>query len=473
MLNNSVGNVVYRFLRDISEFNKINGLSFRYLMNFNYDYIPRVRCGKLVIIPRSFKIKIKDFSKDNFENMKTLKRVVVEYKKIFNMPSILYVTEHDNRMLINLNNEYHLNELYLILKSSQNKEILLQEFEGNIEKNWAEYNFEFVVPLIRNKKYFNTKNKKETLNDLINTKSTINNFSTDTVKEREKRLRFPGSNWIYIKLYNNEKRTNELLGNEIYQFINNLKSEEIIKKYFFIRYKDDGEYIRLRLEIKNMDYLGEAFRKLNEWFNYLYDIKLIKNVIIDSYDKEIERYGGVSAIKAAEEFFEMDSNNILKYINLIENKDIEFTEFNFAVCNIISIMDNIGLDYNNQLEIFNYIIPRNKLREKFLADRDNLIKISNSDNDWKGLKDIEDGELIYPLISDLGKAANKYFKVIDDIDDKGMLKNYKMEIMLSLFHMHCNRLFGADRDKEEIAHSLVRHSLYALKYHKSMGIRNE
>ena len=40
-------------------------------------------------------------------------------------------------------------------------------------------------------------------------------------------------------------------------------------------------------------------------------------------------------------------------------------------------------------------------------------------------------------------------------------------IILSVIHLHCNRLFGTDREKEREIISFVRHTLYALKYFKN------
>lgn len=61
------------------------------------------------------------------------------------------------------------------------------------------------------------------------------------------------------------------------------------------------------------------------------------------------------------------------------------------------------------------------------------------------------------------------------LDDEDELWNDKESIILSIIHMHCNRILG-DRNKERIIMATVRHVLYSLEFIKKnqhIGYKNE
>lgn len=72
----------------------------------------------------------------------------------------------------------------------------------------------------------------------------------------------PGSEWIYFKLYTGTKTADAILKNELYVYVNEMLSNDIADKWFFIRYTDPDFHIRLRLHLKeprNYSYIFNRF----------------------------------------------------------------------------------------------------------------------------------------------------------------------------------------------------------------------
>lgn len=459
MLNNSSGNDVYRFLRDIGFMERSNALDFKMFLEgeLSLKFIPRIKYGNLVIIPTTFRL--------DYNNIKSIKKLEVfsEYLfrefLFFGFQKICYLADGDNRILLNLENNFHLKYLWSELKKRKSM-MVLQEFEGDIHKHWSEHNYEFVLPLSLNKECFEKIPIINKIDDAIFRDNPLNEENSNVQK-----LFLPGSEWLYIKIYYNDRRVDELLGENIYSFILDLKSKNLINKYFYIQYADQEKHIRLRLKIISEDKVHLVLKELKRYQEYLMQESLAKTFMVDSYDREIQRYGGES-IEIAESLFEVDSSNILTYLNLIERNEITFDKELFACCSIIAIMEGAGIKYEKQLELFDKLVEKNLYRESFKEMRHNLLKFLNSSEDWEVFRKNEELSKIYLMLNNIEQISQKYFNVLEKLNNEKKLKNKRIDILLSLFHMHCNRLFGIDKEKEREVHALVRHTLYALKYFK-------
>lgn len=71
------------------------------------------------------------------------------------------------------------------------------------------------------------------------------------------------------------------------------------------------------------------------------------------------------------------------------------------------------------------------------------------------------------LFTSRTKILSQYGKLLQE--QSNILWNNIFDIVASLLHMHFNRLYGVDRDKEKEGLALARHSIYALlQYEKYM-----
>lgn len=75
-----------------------------------------------------------------------------------------------------------------------------------------------------------------------------------------------------------------------------------------------------------------------------------------------------------------------------------------------------------------------------------------------------DNSNLYELLAARKKQIKLYKEKIDDIEIQGKLFNVRENIILSVIHLHCNRLIGIDRVYEKKLNTLARHTLKALSY---------
>jgi thiopeptide-type bacteriocin biosynthesis protein len=113
----------------------------------------------------------------------------------------------------------------------------------------------------------------------------------------------PGSEWIYLKLYGGPVSVERAL----------LRASRVlrehagqIEKWFFIRYGDPEWHIRLRVRSRRDD--REQVRAcLEAEMRRLVSAQLLWRVQVDTYIREVERYGGREGILLAEDIFAADS----------------------------------------------------------------------------------------------------------------------------------------------------------------------
>ncbi len=121
-------------------------------------------------------------------------------------------------------------------------------------------------------------------------------------------LRAPGSDWTYLKLYIAGERASFFLEREILPLFRSVRAAA--DDAYFIRYADPEPHVRLRLRARAGERETVLLRCLdlaNRWV----ESGLLARVALDTYDREVERYGGVACIALAERCFSEDSALVL------------------------------------------------------------------------------------------------------------------------------------------------------------------
>ncbi|MGE0078311.1 MAG: thiopeptide-type bacteriocin biosynthesis protein [Bacteroidales bacterium] len=127
----------------------------------------------------------------------------------------------------------------------------------------------------------------------------------------------PGQNWLYFKIYCGFNTSDEIISKILYPFSNRLIDNRIAKKWFFIRYADPHSHIRFRIKLHNGNNNGLVINEFSNIVKPYFDEEFIWNVKIDTYNREIERYGK-DTIDLCEDLFMHDSNAIAQSIPFLE-----------------------------------------------------------------------------------------------------------------------------------------------------------
>lgn len=164
--------------------------------------------------------------------------------------------------------------------------------------------------------------------------------------QQVQRIFIPGEAWMYFKIYCGERTSDLLLAETILPLVMQLQERNLIDQWFFIRYHDPDAHIRIRFHSTEAQHQNTVLRLVSESLRTYVDNDIVYKVQMDTYIREIERYGDAN-IEVSEQLFFYESQFLLQAINLIE--DATFYTF-FVIKSIDAMLTNFEFSAEQKLK---------------------------------------------------------------------------------------------------------------------------
>lgn len=164
-----------------------------------------------------------------------------------------------------------------------------------------------------------------------------------------KRNFYPGDEWLYFKIYGGIKTCDDLMCGKLYSLMNRLKRIGSIHQWFFIRYSDPDFHIRLRLRLVSVDFLGKVVCAVDKLLRPMCDNGVLHKFVIDTYCREIERYGE-NAMQLTEDLFCIDSECVCAVLRKISGTSPDYRWIS-AFVSVDGFLSALGLGVNEKLEL--------------------------------------------------------------------------------------------------------------------------
>lgn len=270
-----------------------------------------------------------------------------------------------------------------------------------------------------------------------------------------KRTFVPGDEWLFFKVYCGVNTSDELLVKKILPLAHRLMKEKIIIRWFFIRYSDPDYHLRVRFLLNSTDEVGYVITTARESLSTYLNSNVVSKVVVDTYQREIERYGA-KYIELSEQIFHSGSECVATILkNLKGNSELRWKA---AFLIVDSLFTSLGLDIEQKkgfiermndsfLREFNF----NSHNSKCLNDAYRITR--KAVTDLVGGIDNEDVDSL--MRKHVNAYANEVAGIIGDVPiDKLNLSSY--------LHMEMNRLFASNnRLNEMVVYN------YLTRYYKS------
>lgn len=436
---------LYRFLIEISREGKIFPNCFSFPELDIWPFRPRVTYKHVILRPATW-----------FLNKRAIKNkcTIDEFKSLFftaskrwHIPYEFFLVNGDNKLLLApADSDTHLKILY--------KEWLKQGFLLLNENTYGEFN---------GYKHFNSMLKGT--NGFYFSEIVVPVKKKNSVNNQERNLSIPNyickqednletlKDWLYFEMKVAANQQESFLIHELKKLIQTVQYKYY--KWFFIRYTTEGvEVIRLRFKA-NQQALYDIYQYYLDWYEETFLLGKISEYKILPYVREKARYGGIYLIEEIENFFHSESILTITLLEFMQGKYNDVIEKEIILaCLVYEIFCIFKID----ITVFALHIKKSENREKIHKHRRKLLLFLKGDL----FSIFKENELLRMYWKKHLEQAKILDKKLERYKEK--LTNSKEDIVNSLIHMQCNRLFGINKDKEMLVRSVFSELSMLKKY---------
>ena len=265
-----------------------------------------------------------------------------------------------------------------------------------------------------------------------------------------------GDEWLYYKFYSGPKTADLMLAEMIKPAAEQLLSGGYIDRWFFIRYADPKMHIRVRFHLARPEFIFNVVQTLQPLTRGYIEQDLIWKVQVDSYQREIERYG-VDTMEQAEELFFHDSVMIVNMLDMITGDEGEKYRWFFGIRAIDTLLDDFHFELERKLELLTILKEnfgrefginkglRDQLKNKYRDSREEITIVLDRSQDAES-----EMKPLFDLLARKSEAIKPVVKNLEEREKQETLLPALNDLMGSYIHMLMNRLFKSKQRVHEL-----------------------
>jgi thiopeptide-type bacteriocin biosynthesis protein len=263
----------------------------------------------------------------------------------------------------------------------------------------------------------------------------------------------PGSEWLYAKLYTGPAVADRVLREAVAPVVRELLGRGLAGGWFFLRYADPDHHLRVRFRGDPEALTGVALPALHAALAPLLGDGSVWKVQLDTYQRELERYGGADCIELAEQLFAIDSDATLDIVDLLEGDEGKDARWRVAVRGADDLLIALGLDPAERLS--SYTAARDAFAAEFGIDTDFQRQLGAIYRTERA----DLAQLLRPGGVDTDHWLAPGFQVLEARADRlreparelaARLGPRTADVGRSLIHMHLNRMLHASQRAQEL-----------------------
>ena len=441
---------VYRFLCTLQSQGVQPGASWSWGPLENAPFLPRVRAGRLVLSRANWWMTGEEIEALKKSEGPKLFQAVHEWRTRRGLPRLVTLADGDNELLVDFENVLSV-ETFFDLIESRDRARLMETFPGpeRLCASGPEGRFvhELVVPFVRKPRQAAAREVRQ-----INAPAPAVRRSFP-----------PGSEWLYTKLYTGTSTADGLLRDVVDPVVREALAAGDADGWFFIRYGDPEWHLRLRFHGEPGALLSRVLPRFQAAVEPLLADGRIWKMQLDTYEREVERYGGPEGIALCERAFQADSEAILEILAMLDGDEGADFRWRLALRGCDMLLTDLGLTAETRLPVLARMREgfsrefgggkglRVQLDQKFRAERRALDPLLEPAND-------EESPMA-PALVVLRRRSEVLAPVVAELrslEQAGRLSMSLVELAPSFIHMHVNRFIrSAARAHELVLYDLL------------------
>jgi Lantibiotic dehydratase, C terminus./Lantibiotic dehydratase, N terminus. len=414
-------------------------------------FLPRVTMGRLVLARARWNVDQKELKPLCEQTGSARFRTVDAWRNRRRLPQLVALTDGDHTLPIDFDNILSV-ETFVHLTKGREEMRLLEIFPppDQLCARGPEGRFlhELIIPFVR-------KAKKEGSHE---EQKAISAFTVHHSRLSAPRTFPPGSEWLYAKLYTGNATADYVLREVIGPLTTEVLQSRAADQWFFIRYGDPDWHLRLRFHGNPERLRGDVMPAIEAAATLLLKDGRLARVQFDTYEREVERYGGAEGIVLAERIFQADSEAVLEIIENLEPGDTGLDErWRLVLRGVDALLQDFGFDPATKFAVIRKARAafakeirvdgrlKGQIGDRFREERKKLEALLDSSQDAENALSCgfeifhHRSARVAPIVAELkaSEAAGRLFVSLQ-------------ELAPSYIHMHANRLLRSAHRTHEL-----------------------
>jgi lantibiotic biosynthesis protein len=466
---------IYRFLCCLQKQHVVSAMAWQWKSLSSMPFLPRVKVGQVVVSPARWLM-----SRELIEEFKAVEghirfQRVAEWRMSNRLPRFALLEEPDHEVLLDFESVLSVDMLVDLVRDRKGAclvEMLPLPDNLSVAGPTGKFAHEIIVPFIRSSTDRAKTSKSTSAGE--SARFCAKSETEDPVKlqfRAAERRFFPGSEWLFVKLYVAPPQVDRLLSVIVKPIVTEAVEGGIVDQWFFVRYGDPDWHLRLRFRGKPSQLLSEVLPILRQYCARHAKNFAFYRMELATYEREIERYGGTAAISVAEDCFHFDSQFVLALLENVSGDSGQQLRWLLALKTIDVWLETFGFDLVGRFGVIG------KLRDAYYLEFRETVRgrrsIAQLFRERRAEIDstvfaFEETTTMQPFRVVLSVWANQLKDIargLDLLESKGELASSRVELVGSYIHMHLNRLLRSNHRAQE----LVLYDLLALTYRSKLA----
>jgi thiopeptide-type bacteriocin biosynthesis protein len=441
---------VYRFLCALQRQDVASELAWDWGPLRDAPFLPRVVSGRLVLSRARWNVTDAELRALGRTSGADQFATVQAWRAERRLPRYLALADRDKQLVIDLDNVLSVAALAHQLRGRR-QAMLVEMFPGPdalcVTGPEGRFVHELVVPFVQ----------------VAPPRPERGNAAPRGTRNLVRRRFPPGSEWLYAKLYTGAATADLVLNDLVGPLVRSSLAAGAADAWFFIRYADPDRHLRLRLHGEPGRLHAEVLPSLKAAAAPLLEAGQLWRMQLDTYEREVERYGGDRGVELAEQVFAADSEAALAIMGPLSGDAGLDLRWRLAMRGMDLLFDDLGLTLEEKRSVARRAREgfgrefdidgnfRSRVSQRYRAERPRLEALLDPGQAppaplAAGLEALRRRSLqLAPVTAELRRLARS-----------GHLSATLPGIATSYAHMHVNRLLrSAQRAQELVLYELL------------------
>jgi class I lanthipeptide synthase len=443
---------VYRFLWALQHQDAGRWLSWDWGPLRHAPFLPRVVSGRLVLRRAHWNVTEAEIRALGQARGASQFAAVQAWRAKRRLPRYLALADRDQELVIDLDNVLSVGALAHQLRGRR-RAALVEMFPGPdalcVTGPEGRFVHELVIPFVQA--------APPQLVQAAPPRAEAGHAAPQATRNLVRRRFPPGSEWLYAKLYTGTGTADQVLSHVVGPLVRSSLASGAADAWFFIRYGDPDWHLRLRLHGEPGRLHAEVLPTLQAAAASLLEAGQLWRMQLDTYEREVERYGGDRGVELAEQVFAADSEAVLAIMDPLSGDAGLDLRWRLAMRGMDLLFGDLGLTLEEKRSVARW--AREGYGREFGIDGNFRARVSQRYRAERGrLEALLDPGQVPPasLAAGLGALSRRSLQLspvtaeLRRLAQAGRLSAPLADIAMSYAHMHVNRLLRSAQRAQEL-----------------------